>query len=91
MMQTWGEVFETSIEFREDDRFLCSRAEFADWAQGRKNFRMEFFYRYMRRKTGWLMTEDKPQGGRWNYDAENRKALPRNLTIPPSLASPQMP
>ena len=84
MMHTWGEVFETSIEFREDDRFLCSRAEFADWALGRKNFRMEYFYRHMRRKTGWLMTEDKPQGGRWNYDDENRKVLPRNLTIPPS-------
>jgi deoxyribodipyrimidine photolyase-related protein len=45
---------------------------------------MEYFYRVMRRKTGWLMTGDKPQGGRWNYDAENRKVLPQDLTIPAS-------
>ena len=44
---------------------------------------MEFFYRSLRRQTGWLMNGDQPEGGRWNYDAENRKALPRNLALPP--------
>ncbi|MEM6390281.1 MAG: cryptochrome/photolyase family protein, partial [Pseudomonadota bacterium] len=34
-----------------DDRFLCSHAEFEDWAEGRKELRMEYFYREMRRKT----------------------------------------
>jgi deoxyribodipyrimidine photolyase-related protein len=82
-MQTWGERFGTPVEIREDDRFLCSRAEFADWAQGRKSMRMEHFYRHMRRKTGWLMAGDKPQGGRWNYDAENRKAVPSDIAVPP--------
>jgi deoxyribodipyrimidine photolyase-related protein len=83
MMQNWGEVFGRPVEFREDDRFLCSRAEFADWAKRGKNFRLEYFYRHMRRKTGWLMVGDKPQGGSWNYDAENRKKLPRDFPIPP--------
>jgi deoxyribodipyrimidine photolyase-related protein len=81
-MQTWGERFGTPVEIREDDRFLCSRAEFADWAEGRKSLRMEHFYRHMRRKTGWLMADSKPQGGRWNYDAENRKSLPRDIAVP---------
>jgi len=84
MMQTWSEFFDTPVEFREDDRFLCSRAEFADWAQDRKLFRLEHFYHHMRRKTGWLMTGDKPQGGRWNYDAENREQLPPSLSLPPA-------
>lgn len=83
MMRTWGELFGVPVEIREDDRFLCSRTEFAAWAEGRKLLRMEFFYRHMRRKTGWLMSQDQPEGGRWNYDAENRKALPRSLTLPP--------
>ena len=79
MMQTWGEMFDPPVEFREDDRFLCSRAEFADWAKGGKSLRLEYFYRHMRRTTGWLMAGDQPEGGRWNYDAENRKKLPRSF------------
>ena len=61
----------------EDTRFLSSRAFFDTWAQGRKSFRMEHFYRLMRRKTGFLMQGDQPEGGQWNYDAENRKATKR--------------
>lgn len=82
-MQRWQAVFGIPVEIRDDDRFLCSRTEFADWAEGRKSLRMEFFYRQMRRKTGWLMNGDEPVGGQWNYDAENRKRLPRHLSLPP--------
>ena len=56
-----------------DTRFLCSRAEFETWAEGRKALRMEFFYREMRRKTGLLMDGDQPLGGQWNFDHDNRK------------------
>ncbi len=83
MMQKWGRDFGKPVEIREDDRFLCSRTEFAHWAAGRKSLRLEFFYRHMRRQTGWLMASDKPQGGQWNYDVENRKALPKHLKVAP--------
>jgi deoxyribodipyrimidine photolyase-related protein len=73
------------IEAREDDRFLCSRAEFAGWAEGRRELRMEFFYREMRRRTGLLMDGDKPAGGRWNFDPENRKKLPKGVRPPKRL------
>ena len=63
----------------EDTRFLSSRAFFDTWAQGRKSFRMEHFYRLMRRKTGFLMQGDQPEGGQWNYDAENCKAIKPDL------------
>lgn len=56
-----------------DDRFVASLDEFNDWAEGRKELRMEYFYRDMRRKTGLLMEGDKPAGGKWNYDHDNRK------------------
>ena len=56
-----------------DDRFVTSPKSFADWAEGRKELRMEWFYRGMRRKTGLLMDGDAPVGGRWNYDSDNRK------------------
>ncbi|HSL99620.1 MAG TPA: cryptochrome/photolyase family protein [Candidatus Limnocylindria bacterium] len=81
-MQSWEHAFGTPVEIREDGRFLCSRTEFAAFAQGRKNLRMEFFYRHMRRKTGWLMKGDKPEGGKWNYDALNRRALPKGVKVP---------
>ena len=56
-----------------DDRFVASLEEFDSWAEGRKQLRMEYFYREMRRKTGLLMEGDKPAGGKWNYDHDNRK------------------
>ncbi len=59
-----------------DTRFIASHGEFETWAAGRKQLRMEYFYRDMRRKTGLLMDADKPEGGKWNYDAENRKPPP---------------
>ena len=65
-----------------DDRFLCSEVEFAEWAAGRKQLRMEFFYREMRRKTGLLMDADKPAGGQWNFDHDNRKSAKADLFRP---------
>ena len=79
------------METREDDRFLCSRAQFAAWAEGRRELRMEFFYREMRRKTGLLMDGDQPAGGRWNFDAENRRKLPPGLRPPERLRIPPNP
>ncbi len=65
-----------------DTRFICTEAEFSAWAQGKKQLRMEYFYREMRRKTGLLMQGDQPLGGRWNFDAENRKRASPDLLRP---------
>ena len=43
---------------------------------------MEFFYREMRRASGLLMDGDEPAGGQWNFDHDNRKALPKDVTPP---------
>ncbi|RXV60736.1 cryptochrome/photolyase family protein [Roseovarius sp. A46] len=56
-----------------DDRFICSLEEFDAWAEGRRELRMEYFYREMRRKTGFLMEDGKPAAGKWNFDHDNRK------------------
>ncbi|MFN3606339.1 MAG: cryptochrome/photolyase family protein, partial [Cypionkella sp.] len=70
------------VTFLPDTRFICTEPEFVAWAEGRKQLRMEYFYRDMRRKTGLLMVGDKPFGDRWNYDAENRKPAARDLLRP---------
>ena len=68
---------------RDDDRYLCSPVEFGAWAQGRRELRMELFYREMRKRYGLLMDADgKPEGGAWNFDKENRRAMPQRLTPP---------
>lgn len=72
-----------------DDRFFASHAEFAAWAEGRRELRMEWFYREMRRKTGLLMNGDEPEGGKWNFDHDNRKpAAPDLLRAPPPTFAP---
>ena len=63
------------IDILPDDHFYCTRHEFADWAAAHKQLRMEFFYREMRKKTGILMNQAEPEGGRWNFDTENRKSF----------------
>jgi deoxyribodipyrimidine photolyase-related protein len=69
------------MTLKADTRFVSTQDEFNDWAEGRKALRMEYFYRDMRRKTGLLMDGDQPEGGKWNYDAENRKPAPDNIAF----------
>ncbi|MGC4396488.1 cryptochrome/photolyase family protein [Hydrogenophaga sp. T2] len=69
---------DTPLDLTEDRHFLCSSARFAAHARGRRQLRMEFFYREMRREHGVLMDGDQPCGGAWNYDADNREAFGPN-------------
>ena len=75
-----------SVEIRDDDRFMCPPGMFADWASGRKQLRMDFFYREMRRHHDVLMEDGGPVGGKWNYDADNREPPDLSLTVPRPLA-----
>ncbi|QYE36056.1 cryptochrome/photolyase family protein [Polymorphobacter sp. PAMC 29334] len=82
MIDGWAARFGVPVEVLPDDRFLCSRADFAEWAAARKRLIMEDFYREMRKRTGLLMAFGKPIGTRWNFDADNRKVPPRGLNYP---------
>lgn len=82
------------FEMIPDPHFMCSREEFDAWADrgneaGRisGSLRMEFFYRWMRRRTGVLMRDDQPAGGQWNFDAENRAGF--GAAGPPPVPAPQ--
>jgi len=81
-VEGWRKSLPVGLEIRADDRFIASHSEFDGWARGRKQLRMEYFYREMRRKTGLLMDGDKPAGGEWNYDRENRKPAASDLFMP---------
>ena len=85
MVESWRARFNTPLRLRPDDRFFCSTVAFARWAEGRTSFRMEHFYRAMREHTGLLMKGGGPEGGRWNFDRENRKPWPRDRAPPQRL------
>ncbi|MCB1424382.1 MAG: cryptochrome/photolyase family protein [Zhengella sp.] len=82
MMRNWTETLGPAVELRPDHRFLCSHERFRDWAEGRKSMRMEYFYREMRKQTGYLMRGNGPEGGEWNLDSQNQEPLPDGVTIP---------
>ena len=81
-MQQWEHVLGVSVEIRPDDRFISTPEQFSKWADGRKQWRMEYFYRDMRRQTGLLMEGDQPIGGKWNFDHDNRKSMPADVQPP---------
>ncbi|MEO1553379.1 MAG: cryptochrome/photolyase family protein, partial [Pseudomonadota bacterium] len=84
-MRTWSDTLDCEVDLLEDDRFIATHEEFETWADGRKQLRMEYFYREMRRKTNLLMDGDQPEGGKWNYDSENRKPAKGDLFMPVPL------
>lgn len=85
-IKSWPKLFGIPVDILGDIRFLASHADFALWTKNKKQLRMEFFYREMRKKYGILMESDgHPTGGNWNYDQENRKPPKKGMTSPPRL------
>ena len=87
-LQTWASDHDITLTILPDRRFIDDLSVFNDWAQGKKQFRMEFFYRLMRQKTGYLMSGGEPVGGVWNLDADNRKPYKGDPPIVPIKGSP---
>lgn len=90
MMESWPEMLGINMEIRVDNRFLCSTEEFNRWAKDKKQLRMEYFYREMRKKYNLLIEDDgAPTGGQWNYDKENRKPPAKGLISPKRISHPK--
>lgn len=63
--------------------FLFTREEFEKFHKGKQNFRMASFYKYGRTKFNVLLEkETDPLGGKWSFDEENRKKIPKGLDLP---------
>lgn len=85
-LQQAAKKLNVELEIRPDRHFLCTHEEFAEHAEGRKQLRLEYFYRQMRRRHDVLKDGDEPEGGQWNYDKENRDAFSGDG--PPDLPEP---
>jgi len=64
------------------EHFYTSRTELAEFFKGKKQYLMENFYRYMRKKHDVLMISGNPEGGKWNFDKSNRKKWKGKPQIP---------
>ena len=73
------------VNFVPNDFFLTSRVDFTLWAGSQKSFVMENFYRAQRIRLGIMVTAGQPEGGRWNFDSENRLPPPKNYVWPEYL------
>lgn len=91
-MRHWQKTLGVPVTILPDTRFLATHPEFAFWAKGKKQLRMEFFYRDMRKKYSILMEPGgKPTGGEWNYDKENRKPPKSGMTSPARISHKKSP
>ena len=72
-------VLETSAV--DSEHFYTSRFELKQQFEDKKQIVMESFYRAMRKKHDVMMVAAKPITGKWNYDAQNRKKLPKNHEV----------
>ena len=65
------------LEVRRNRLVLTDLEDFRSWAKGRKELRLDHFYRFMRRRLDILMNGKDPEGGAWNLDKENRRSFGR--------------
>ncbi len=87
MFKSWPETLGIAVDILPDTRFLCGIDTFKRWAKGKKQLRMEFFYREMRKQYRVLIESDgKPTGGKWNFDKENRKPPLKGMTSPKRIS-----
>ena len=83
-MDTWPETLGVSVIMDDTEHFLTGRTDLADHFKGKKQYLMESFYRMMRKRHDVLLDgAGQPEGGKWNYDANNRKKLPKGH-VPPA-------
>jgi len=76
---------EVEITYVDTPQFLNTAELNENYASDRKRFLMADFYKWQRKRLNILVDEEgKPEGGKWSYDEDNRKKVPKKLldTVP---------
>ena len=80
------------LEWLEDHSFLTPSDVMQQWADGREHYHFTNFYMQQRKRLKILIDEKgKPVGGKWTFDTENRKRLPKGFVVPPLSAPSDRP
>ena len=78
-LQRISRKIKVEIEVLPNPGFLNSREQNIDHRAGKKRWFMADFYKFQRRRLNILMDDDEPIGGRWSFDEDNRKKVPKKL------------
>lgn len=81
-LQMFCQSKNVSLLIQPSPMFMVDREQFSHYVQSRKRPFMKTFYEQQRKATGILMNSDKPVGGKYSYDMDNRKKLPKSINIP---------
>ena len=74
LLHAWRDQTTLQVTSVSSEHFLTDRLDVQQQFVGKKSWLMETFYRAMRIKHGVLLEGgNKPQGGKWNFDASNRQ------------------
>ncbi len=72
------------IEYVPSPSFMTDEAEIKSYFKNDKSFFLTSFYTHKRKKHEILLTSgQQPIGGKWTFDAENRKKMPKGTYVPP--------
>lgn len=83
VLRPWAAASGVELVVVPNPMFLTSSADWEAYAGRSKRRLMGDFYQAQRRRLGILMEDGQPVGGRWSFDEENRKALPKSVLPPP--------
>lgn len=71
-----------SFTISRSQNFLTPLDEWAEWSRGKRRFHFTDFYIWQRKRLGIMLGPNhKPVGGKWSFDADNRRRLPRDIAI----------
>ena len=91
-LEAWAKQQSIALSITPNTMFLTPTTLFNEWADGQKRLQMEQFYRWQRKRLNILLDSDeKPVGGKWNYDSENRQPLPKIAQLPAIAVPPVSP
>ncbi|CAB0151917.1 (6-4) photolyase [Pseudidiomarina piscicola] len=85
MLSQWSATSKATIDWYDSEHFLTERDSLTRWFGDKDSYLMEYFYRRVRKQTGYLMNGDQPVGEQWNFDKQNRKSLGTKDPLPEPL------
>ena len=78
----FGSKHNVELKIHQDTKFIDSVEGFSEWSKDKKSLVQEYYYRWLRKKYNLLMEENKPLGGKWNFDKENQKSISKLTELP---------
>lgn len=78
----WSRRSGVSLRLHASPMFLTPTEEWDAYTRSARRLKMADFYMRQRRRLGLLMEDNQPVGGRWSFDEDNRRPLPKGVRPP---------